>query len=156
MIANALTNKKDFIVAKAYARGVNTFEEEGKESEANADEVPAPASSNLHSDIMRHLRGSGPKCFYFFNAFSILRHLFAKHRGDYVSRFTEHGNFAVRVPGLTPHRIINEVEFYRISNPFLDPVPSSNMDFSEVKCGVLIGTDYDFQHNLKLREYLLA
>lgn len=102
MIKEAFREDKHFIVAKMKTRGVDKFK--GTE-EGSAEQ----------NDLILE---EGEIISTFFNAFSILKLIFKKKGDDFIGRFNTDNPVAAINP-LTNSRLIGEVEFFIIRNPYL-------------------------------------
>ena len=87
----------------------------------------------------------------------MLKILFRKRGDDWVGRFDKDAPISALNP-LTNAKIIGEVEFYKIENPFLKIFPvedryprGKTLSLFGLK-GTFIGSDYNFQHSEKLRQ----
>jgi hypothetical protein len=83
--------------------------------------------------------------------------IFKKRGEEYVGRFHTECNMAALNP-LTNNRLIGEVEFYFIENPYLKIEPpearyhqGKPLSLNGVK-GTFIGSDYNFIYSSDLRE----
>jgi hypothetical protein len=96
MIKEAFRNDKHFILAKLTTRGKDKFD---CASENDVKIINSQISS-------------------YFNAFSILKLIFQKKNEEFIGRF--HNQNAINaINPLTNARIIGEVEFYMVENPYL-------------------------------------
>ena len=107
MIKEAFRADKHFIVAKLKSRGTDSF---------NMDYT---SKYDLHSEITKILEQEGEVVNNYFNVYSILKLLVRKKGQDFVGRY--HPEFAISsLNPLTNSKIIGEVEFYIIENPYLE------------------------------------
>mmetsp|Transcript_33591 Transcript_33591/g.51688 ORF Transcript_33591/g.51688 Transcript_33591/m.51688 type:complete len:164 (+) Transcript_33591:1441-1932(+) len=92
----------------------------------------------------------------YFNVFSIIKIIFKKKGDSYVGRFHPDFNIAATNP-LTNNRIVGEVEFFFIENPYLKTQAQNRysqeqtLSLSGVKA-CFIGSDYNFQFSSALRQ----
>jgi hypothetical protein len=91
-----------------------------------------------------------------FNVYSIIKIIFKKRGEEFVGRFDPEFSLASLNP-LTNNRIIGEVEFFYIENPYLKvfPVdsrypPNQTLSIKGIK-GTFIGSDYNFIYSEILR-----
>lgn len=146
MIKEAFRQDKHFILAKLKSRGQDKFEAFGKEREVNAE------------GILEH---EGEIISTFFNAYSVLKLIFKKKNQEFVGRF-DLVNPLTAINPLTNSRLIGEVEFYKIENPYLqieDPAQrypeGKSLSLSGIK-GTFIGTDYNFCFSKQMQETILG
>ena len=91
----------------------------------------------------------------FFNVYSIIKLLVKKKGDDFVGRY--HPECAISsLNPLTNNKIIGEVEFYLIENPYLKIEPpemrypkDKTLSLEGIK-GKFIGSDYNFIYSSKL------
>ena len=146
MIKEAFRQDKHFILAKLKSRGQDKFETFEKGSAVNSE------------NILSH---EGEIISTFFNAYSILKLIFKKKNADFVGRF-DLMNPLTAINPLTNSRLIGEVEFYKIENPFLsieDPAQrypeGKSLSLLGIK-GTFIGTDYNFCFSKPMQEIILG
>jgi hypothetical protein len=91
-----------------------------------------------------------------FNVYSIIKLLFKKRGDELVGRFDPEYSLSPQNP-LTNNRIIGEVEFFFVENPYLKIFPAEarypvgqTLSLKGVKA-TFIGSDYNFQHSEFLR-----
>ena len=138
MIKEAFRANKHFIVAKLKSRGVDKFITED-----------CPASYDEDFEIENLLKQEGEIICNYFNVYSIIKLIFRKKGDDFVGRF--HPEFAITsINPLTNSRLIGEVEFYFVENPYLkisDPDArypvGKTLSLKGVK-GIFMGSDYNF------------
>ena len=91
-----------------------------------------------------------------FNIYSIVKLIFKKRGEEYVGRFHSECGVTALNP-LTNNRLIGEVEFYWIENPYLQIMPPEDrypkgkpLSLEGIK-GTFIGSDYNFIYSAELR-----
>ena len=147
MIKEAFRDDKHFIFARLKSRGIDKFEnEEGKE-EVNHDSFIKLEGKIVSND---------------FNVYTIIKLLFKKKDGEFIGRF-HHLYPITAVNPLTNNRIIGEVLFFKIENPYLK-LPGSkeerypkdqSLSLKGIKAE-FIGSDYTFTHSDVLRRTILT
>jgi len=127
------------------------------------EEEPQVCGENelIRRRAMNFQEHEGEDRIYFFNALSVLKYLVKKKRSELVGRFHPEAYHQAYIPQLKK-RIMGEVEFYRIENPFkhlaeeqisavLKLGPSLKKRAStlkSIKKAFFVGTDYDFCFNV--------
>lgn len=107
MIKEAFRADKHFIIAKLSSRGADKFVSE-----------ECPSSYDVETEVENLLKQEGEIISNYFNVYSIIKLLFQKKGEDFVGRF--HPEIAITsINPLTNSRLIGEVEFYFVENPFL-------------------------------------
>ena len=147
MIKEAFRDDKHFIFARLKSRGIDKFEnEEGKE-EVNHDSFIKLEGKIVSND---------------FNVYTIIKLLFKKKNEEFIGRF-HHLYPITAVNPLTNSRIIGEVLFFKIENPYLK-LPGSkeerypkdqSLSLKGIKAE-FIGSDYTFTHSDVLRRTILS
>lgn len=96
----------------------------------------------------------------YYNAFSVLKHLFRKKDDEYIGMFEAESSVTPKIP-FSDNRILGEVEFFIIENPFLKIEPPESR-FPPGKpilldglFGKFVGSDYNFINVKEVRDLIL-
>ena len=145
MIKEAFRANKNFIVAKIKSRAKDKFETKMDQYKSLYD------MEEEHKTLFKQ---QGEVISNYLNDYSILKLIFKRKRDQYIGRFSENGTISTINP-LTNQKLVGEVEFYLIENPYLqisDPEKrypkNQSLNLDGIK-GVFIGTDYSFGYSKK-------
>lgn len=109
MIKEAFRDDKHFILARLRGRGQDKFKSDTDENKSDFDFVLQEGQI-----ISNH-----------FNVYSIIKLIFKKLGAEFVGRF--HHKYAITAKNpLTNTKLVGEVEFFQISNPFLTIEPKES------------------------------
>ena len=153
MIKESFRNDKNFIVAKLKCRGTDKFEF------GDFNEFPNSYDLTEESELIRNQEGHLISTH--FNVFSIIKLIFKKKNDEFIGRFHQTHSISAKNP-LTNSRLIGEIEFYLIENPYLqiaDPSerypPNKSLDITGLK-GVFMGSDFSFCQSKKMQDMILS
>ena len=107
MIKEAFRDNKNFIVARVKSRGTDKY-----------DNSRVPRDPDYEEESQSILRKEGPVLTNHFNIYSIVKLIFKKRGEEFVGRFHSECSVTALNP-LTNNRLIGEVEFFFIENPYL-------------------------------------
>ena len=114
MIKEAFRQDKHFILARTQSRGLDKFDDTFSKEESTY--LCKPSDLEEAEGILAQ---ESEVVYNYFNVFSILKLIIQKKPdGSYVGRFDPDSGITVTNP-LTNARIIGEVEFYLVENPYL-------------------------------------
>ena len=116
MIKEAFRDDKNFIVARLKSRASDKFDNKI---------YPESRVSDHIKESRTLLAKEGKVLSNHFNIYSIIKILFKKRGDEFVGRFDPDYTLASLNP-LTNNRIIGEVEFFFVENPFLKIFPSES------------------------------
>ena len=140
MVKESFRDDKNFIVAKMKSRGTANFKAEESNSSQDYEEESREILKQEGKIISNH-----------FNIYSVLKILFRKKGQTLVGRYDKESSLPMTALNpLTNNRIVGEVEFFFIENPYLKIEPKEdrypkNRPLSLSGCkGVFIGSDYSY------------